>query len=47
MSSLKGRSGYEYEIVGRCARTGRPIVAPIAWSHRTHPRPYYATCACC
>lgn len=38
--------GYEYEIVGRCKVTGRPIVAPKVWSHRKKPRPHYATCLC-
>lgn len=39
-------NGFEYEVVGKCPRTGKPIVAPIAWSSK-RPRPYYATCNCC
>lgn len=40
-------NGYEYRIVGYCARTKRPFVTPIAWSHRQNPRRIYATCICC
>lgn len=36
-----------YEIVGYCPKTGRPYVAPIAWSHPLISRPRYATCLCC
>jgi hypothetical protein len=39
-------NGYEYYVVGECKRTGRPIVAPIAWTSNL-PRPSYATCICC
>jgi hypothetical protein len=47
-SSKKGSgSGYEYRVVGHCARTGRPFVTPIVWSHRQNPRRIYATCLCC
>ena len=44
---MQTRNGYEYEVVKICVKTGRPIVAPIAWSSVTMPRPYYATCGCC
>lgn len=39
--------GYEYEVVGKCERSGRPIVAPKAWSNKITPRPRYYTCCCC
>jgi hypothetical protein len=44
-------NGYEYEVVGKCRRTGRPFVAPKAWNAKIGkkpiPRPRYATCLCC
>ncbi len=45
-------TGYEYEVVATCPRTGRPVVSPKAWSYRKvdgmiSPRPRYATCHCC
>jgi len=43
---MKSDAGYEYETVGKCPRTGRPIVAPKAWTVQ-RDRPYYATCSCC
>lgn len=42
----KNDKGYEYEVVGKCPRTGKPIVAPKCWSGKG-PRPHYATCTCC
>jgi hypothetical protein len=39
--------GYEYEVVGTCPKTGKPILAPKVWNARRMPRPYYATCTCC
>lgn len=36
----------EYEVVGRCPRTGRPIMAPRVWNSK-FPRPHYVTCGCC
>lgn len=40
------RNGFEYEVVGKCERTGKPVVAPIAWSSKLD-RPRYYTCSCC
>lgn len=46
-------AGYEYEQVGVCKKTGRPILAPKAWNQKLpgskaiSPRPHYATCLCC
>lgn len=39
-------SGYEYEVTGKCPRTGRPVVAPKVWNGK-FARPHYATCVCC
>ncbi len=39
-------TGYEYVVVGFCERTGKPIVAPVAWSTKAVERPYYYTCTC-
>ncbi len=39
-------NGYEYEVVGKCKRTGKPIVAPKVWNG-CGPRPHYPTCTCC
>ena len=44
---MKKGNGFEYEVVGYCKRTGKPIVAPKAWSSTRMPRPYYPTCSCC
>lgn len=46
-NNRSGGNGYEYEITGRCKKTGRPVLAPIVWSHKMAPRPHYATCVCC
>lgn len=40
-------NGYEYEVVGVCKKTGRPVVAPKAWNAKIAPRPHYSTCTCC
>ncbi len=39
--------GYEYEVVGLCPKTKKPIVAPKSWNAKIRPRPYYSTCTCC
>jgi hypothetical protein len=39
-------AGFEYEVVGFCKKTGKPFVAPKAWSVK-RDRPWYPTCACC
>lgn len=43
---IKTTSGYEYEEVGMCPKTKRPVVAPIVWNGQG-ARPSYATCICC
>lgn len=43
---MKNDNGYEYEVVGKCKKTGKPIVAPKVWSAKTD-RPWYPTCTCC
>jgi hypothetical protein len=48
-------SGYEYEVVGYCKRTGKPFLAPIAWATVylvdgglvSRQKPVYSTCSCC
>ena len=50
---MRTDNGYEYEVVGKCSRTGRPVVAPKFWNAVVKgtrvavPRPYYPTCTCC
>jgi hypothetical protein len=43
---MSQRNGFEYEKVGECPKSGKPILAPIAWNSKD-PRPQYVACDIC